>query len=64
MPPNFRFMTGAGLYRIEALSKEDAIRIVMLELNPTEDNRALILQTLYDEDDSKNYVVSDSSGTE
>lgn len=63
MPPFFKFMTGAGLYRIEARSKEEAIRIAVTELNPNDDTRSLIVQTMYDEEECRNYV-SESTGSD
>lgn len=55
MPPFFRFMTGATSYRIKARDKEEAIQIALEELNPSEDAKAIILQTLYDEDEGKQF---------
>ncbi len=51
----FRFMTGATQYRIEAASREEAIRIAFEDLQPNEDTKEIILRTLYDEEEGKRF---------
>lgn len=54
--PYFVFMTGATRYRIEAQDEEEALRIAFEALDPTEDAKALIRSTLYEENEGKKYV--------
>jgi hypothetical protein len=54
----YRFMTGATQYRIEAPSREEAIRIAFEELQPNDDTKAVILRTLYDEEEAKRFAES------
>jgi hypothetical protein len=49
MPPVFRFMTGANIYRCEASSKEEALQTIFASLNPNDDARAVILATFHEE---------------
>ncbi len=49
-------MTGAHQYRIEAPSRDEAIRFIMDQLQPAEDTRAVILNTLYEEGEAKNFA--------
>ncbi len=58
MPPYFRFMTGATTYRIHARDKTEAIEVAFSELQPTEDAKAVILKTMYDENDGLRYSMS------
>jgi hypothetical protein len=55
MAPYFSFMTGAHRYRIQAHSPDEAIRIAFQELNPSEDVKAVIRQTLCDEEDARRF---------
>jgi hypothetical protein len=59
MSPVFRFMTGATQYRITAGSREEALRIAFEDLRPTEHMKAIILQTLYDEEDALRFAPPD-----
>lgn len=63
MPPFFRFMTGASSYRINARDKREAIQIAFEELNPNEDAQAIILQTLYDEEEGLRFSSPDAAGS-
>ena len=47
--PVFRFMTGANMYRLEADSREEAIRFAIESLDPNPDTRAVIESTMYEE---------------
>ncbi len=62
--PFFRFMTGATRYRIEAADREEAIRIAFEALLPTDDMKAVILNTLYSEEDAKNFVGETTPSSE
>ena len=56
MSPFFRFMTGAHQYRIEASSRDEAVRFIMEQLQPAEDTRAVILNTLYEEGEARTFT--------
>jgi hypothetical protein len=58
--PHFRFMTGATRYRIEARDRDEAIQTAFEALNPTEEMKAVILSTLYSEEDAKAFVGTDN----
>jgi hypothetical protein len=42
-------MTGANMYRCEASSREEALKIAIESLNPDPDARAVIESTIYEE---------------
>ena len=46
----FTFMTGAHQFRLSAADKEEAIQIIMRELNPDSLALSLILHTLREEE--------------
>jgi hypothetical protein len=62
--PFFRFMTGAAQYRIEAQDRDEALRIAFEALNPTEEMKAVILHTLYGEEEASRYVAQGALGPE
>jgi hypothetical protein len=49
-------MTGATQYRIEATTRDEAIRIAFEELQPNDDTKAVILRTMYDEEEGKRFA--------
>ncbi len=53
----FRFMTGANQYRILASSHEDAVQAACEALQPNEDARLLIINTMYDEAEAAKFVA-------
>lgn len=55
--PTYVFMTGFQKYRIKAADRIEALNVALRELKPDANTRAIIENTLYDEEESERFEV-------
>ncbi len=64
MHRQFLFLSGLAQYRIEARSREEAIRLAFEALSPDENGKSVIRCTMRDEVESQQYFSNDPEQTD